>query len=74
MNTDPERDVLHEFEAFDAQLARCYNPNEEAKIMSLVSAVGCDDFNSFIRSSFSQNGNGVRTSFVRSGSGSTPSP
>jgi len=42
--TLPER-----LRAFDLRAARCYDPNEEAKLRSIIDAVGASEFNDRIR-------------------------
>lgn len=40
---------LNSLESFDVCAARCYDPNEEARLMSVIEAVGVDAFNGRIR-------------------------
>merc|ERR1712217_537629 len=47
-NTSLE-DLRSIFMAFDISLARCYDPNEQARVQSVVSAIGPDRFNNMVR-------------------------
>ena len=43
------QDVLTNLAQFDAGKARCYDPNEQTKLMHVIEAVGKDQFNRRVR-------------------------
>jgi hypothetical protein len=43
------QDVLTRLSQFDADSARCYDPNEQAKLMQVIDAVGKNQFNRRVR-------------------------
>jgi len=49
LGEEPLMDILYEFTAFDINEARCYDPNEQFKIMNVIGAVGVNRFNDKIR-------------------------
>ena len=49
LNQDPDCDVSYSLLKFDVNEARCYDPNEEAKIRSCIQANGAEGFNMCVR-------------------------
>jgi len=44
-----ENDVAYQLKRFDVKAARCYDPNEEARLRSIIVALGEDQFNQRIQ-------------------------
>ena len=66
-------DVLQQLERFDVGDARCYDPNEEARIRRVIDAVGVDSFNTRIRNLATKCRAGLARASVRASGASAES-